>query len=107
MTGGDARLAFEVLGRSDVSSKSMGSNNPFAMVHADLCLSNAVFKVQGLFGVNSFLNASSSACVDHNLPKHSLAKECLAQTGAPDVATECVAMSDMTRIELFHRMSLL
>jgi small subunit ribosomal protein S5 len=36
VAGGGVRLVLEVLGVSDVLSKSMGSNNPFAMVHATL-----------------------------------------------------------------------
>jgi small subunit ribosomal protein S5 len=36
VAGGGVRLVLEVLGVGDVLSKSMGSNNPFAMVHATL-----------------------------------------------------------------------
>jgi small subunit ribosomal protein S5 len=36
VAGGGVRLVLEVLGVSDVLSKSMGSNNPFAMVYATL-----------------------------------------------------------------------
>jgi small subunit ribosomal protein S5 len=36
VAGGGVRLVLEVLGVTDVLSKSMGSNNPFAMVRAAL-----------------------------------------------------------------------
>lgn len=36
VAGGGVRLVLEALGVSDVLSKSMGSNNPFAMVYATL-----------------------------------------------------------------------
>lgn len=43
VAGGGVRLVLEALGVSDVLSKSMGSNNPFAMVRATL---NALSKLR-------------------------------------------------------------